>query len=582
MLAHLTPQHLQPFILDSSYDVGVTIGNDTYPAPVPYNLLKSLTPTDGYLLANDTRLAGVDYEYTKLVFQEMLQANIVYWPVPNFPELYLAIRNETCQVGVTAAEMDPSRTLCTSACPGPPFFLNGDYAAGGYDDATLAEECCLEYGAPYLSQGFALLSLLKLAPFDVASALFNADVGNAVLVILLMTASAGFIMHVIERDNPHLGSFSRSSYWSLMTFFLLADQTPLTKQGRFLQVVWLATNLVSMSVITSIIAAKLTTSSLVVLKVETLADVTSGLCQETGYPVAANFVKRSPNKPSTVVYAVIDECIAMLMNGTVQAVLSDAPVLNWFVSNYGLSGTYISGILYSNPFSFVYSSLNNVSDALRLYANPAVIGTLTDDAWISKFDKIKGIYISSGASAPPDATATPINPLFLKPTIVLVVFIFVNAILTGELGPGLPTRWRATAALRRFLSAPPGEDEDGGGDAKAEEAKEAARTTEAQELMAAAQDAVGDLGSGHHAAAHHNGAVVRIGHRVVVADDHKAQGRAAPHNDGAPSEKQVELLVTLLAPLLAELREVKADVQALRSTLQPPSGRRSSSGPFSR
>ena len=147
MLAHLTPQHLQPFILDSSYDVGVTIGNDTYPAPVPYNLLKSLTPTDGYLLANDTRLAGVDYEYTKLVFQEMLQANIVYWPVPNFPELYLAIRNETCQVGVTAAEMDPSRTLCTSACPGPPFFLNGDYAAGGYDDATLAEECCLEYGA---------------------------------------------------------------------------------------------------------------------------------------------------------------------------------------------------------------------------------------------------------------------------------------------------------------------------------------------------------------------------------------------------------------------------------------------------
>ena len=565
----------QPFILDSSYSVGVTIGNDSYPAPVPYSLLKGLTPTDEYLLSNDTRLAGVDYEYTRLVFEEMLQANIVYYPVANFPELYLALRNETCQVAVTAAEMDPSRTLCTSACPGPPLVLNGDYANGGYDAATLAEECCLEYGAPYLSQGFALLSMLKLAPFDVSSALFNADVGNAVLVILLMTASAGFIMHLIERDNPHLGSFSRSSYWSLMTFFLLADQTPLTKQGRFLQVVWLATNLVSMSVITSIIAAKLTTSSLVVVKVETLADVTAGLCQETGYPVAQNFVKRSPNKPSTVVYAVIDECVAMLVNGTVQAVLSDAPVLNWFVSNYGLSGTYISGILYSNPFSFVYSSLNNVSDALRLYANPAVIGTLTDDDWIHKFDNLKGKYITSGASAPPDASVTPINPLFFKPCIVLIVFIFVNAILTGELGPGLPTRWRATAALRHFLSAPPDAGEDADGNQKTEEANGQGRSSEAAELMAAAHDAVGDLGAAH---AHHTGAVVRIGHRVVAAEEHRAK---APHND-APSEKHVELLVTLLAPLLAELREVKADVQGLKNALQPPSGRRSSSGLFSR
>jgi hypothetical protein len=304
----------QPFVLDASYEVGTTIGNDTYAAPVPYSLLKGLTPTHEYLLSNDTRLAGVDFEYTRLVFEQMLQvrryrdapigppgprmltisrrarslteqANVVFYSLPNYPELYIALRNETCQVAITAAEMDPSRTLCTSSCPGPPFFLSGDYASGGYDDTTLAEVCCLEYGAPYLSQGFALLSLLQLAPFDVASALFNADVGNATLVILLMTASAGFLMHLIERGNPHLGSFSRSSYWSLMTFFLLADQTPLTKQGRFLQVVWLATNLVSMSVITSIISAKLTTSSLVVLKVETLADVTSGLCQETGYPV---------------------------------------------------------------------------------------------------------------------------------------------------------------------------------------------------------------------------------------------------------------------------------------------------------
>ena len=81
--------------------------------------------------------------------------------------------------------------------------MTGDYDYAGFDDTTLAGICCLgtapagaphcapdgaprtEYGAPYISEGFALLSLLKTAPFDVASALFNADVGNAALVIIL-------------------------------------------------------------------------------------------------------------------------------------------------------------------------------------------------------------------------------------------------------------------------------------------------------------------------------------------------------------------------------------------------------------
>jgi len=529
-----------PFILDSSYNTGVVVGNDTYPAPVPYGLLKGLTPTHELLMSNDTRLAGVDYEYTRLVFETMLQVpNLMYLPMPNFVEMYIALRNESCQVAVTAAEMDPSRTLCTSACPGPPFIESGDYANGGYSPATLADECCLEYGAPYLSEGFALLSLLKTAPFDVSAALFNADVGNAVLVILLMALSCGFIMFMIERDNPHLGSFSRASYWSLMTFFLLADQTPRTKRGRFLQVVWLATNLVSMSVITSIIAAKLTTSSLVVIKIETLADVTSGLCQETGYPVAQSFVQRSPNKPTTIVYAVIDECVALMLNGTVQAVLSDAPILNWFVSNYGLADTYVSGILYSNPFSFVYSSLNNVSDSLRLYTNPAVIGTLTDDDFIHKFQNIKGKYISVGASAAPASTTQPINPLFFKPCIALIVISFANAFLNGELGPGLPERWKVTATLKRWLSAPP-DDENEQADADKQEAAKDQLLEIAPHMAPSPRASTYSNGNGHH---HMN------------------------NGGGAPSEKHVELLVTLLAPLLAELREVKGDVQRLKEGL---------------
>jgi hypothetical protein len=69
-----------------------------------------------------------------------------------------------------------AKNLCLSSCPAPPFAPpEGDYSESGFDDATLSTVCCLEYGAPYLSTGFALLSKLSVAPFDVLSALFNAD-----------------------------------------------------------------------------------------------------------------------------------------------------------------------------------------------------------------------------------------------------------------------------------------------------------------------------------------------------------------------------------------------------------------------
>ncbi len=48
-----------------------------------------------------------------------------------------------------------------------------------------------------------------------------------------------------------------------------------------------------------------------------------------GYPVAQEFVLRSPDKPTSIIYEDISTCFEQLVNGTIAAVLSDAPVLNW-------------------------------------------------------------------------------------------------------------------------------------------------------------------------------------------------------------------------------------------------------------
>ena len=552
--------------MDSSYNKG--------PTPTPYADLVNMRKQD-LMASNDSSLAGLDYEYTRLVFGTMLGATVQYYALPRFTELYVALRNESCHVAVTAAEMDPTRTLCTSSCPphnGDPFVL-GDYVDGGYDEATLAQQCCLEYGVPYLSQGFALLSLLQLAPFDVISAVFNADVGNAALVILLISGAAGFIMWVVERNNPDMGSFSRASYWSIMTFFLLPESFPSTKPGRFIQLVFLAANVLSMSIITSIVSAKLTTSSFVVQKVETLADVTSGLCMENNYPVAQAFVDRSPNKPSAVLHADLDVCIAMMLNGTVQAVLSDMPILNWLVSNYGLAGTYVSPNLYSNPFSFVYSSTNNVSSLLRLYSNPAVIATLTDDNWISKFNKIKTKYISAGASAALVSQVPKINMLFFKPCVAIICAVLFNAILVGEIGPGLPKRFRVTRVVRKILSAPPVEEET-------PPSEKPPKGDDGALVGVATEDAGASMSPDGLPYA------VRVADKLPAGDDAAAGRHAEPWhsavngNGGHPhpgmtmagtelSKKQVQdLLATVLAPVLSELREVRKEMNSAKEEIK--------------
>ena len=88
-----------------------------------------------------------------------------------------------------------------------------------------------------------------------------------------------------------------------------------------------------------------------------LADIGSGtLCVESAYPTAMQFVLRDPQHPVKIIEDEINVCVDKLINGTVQAVFTDQPVLQWMVANYQISDGYVSPLLGPNPFSFVYAS----------------------------------------------------------------------------------------------------------------------------------------------------------------------------------------------------------------------------------
>jgi ABC-type amino acid transport substrate-binding protein len=118
------------------------------------------------------------------------------------------------------------------------------------------------------------------------------------------------------------------------------------------------------------------------------------------------FVLRDPQHPVKIVEQEINVCVDMLINGTVQAVFTDQPVLQWMVANYQIVSGYVSPLLGPNPFSFVYAS----GSLLRQYTNPSIIAAQTNPAYIPLASALNAKYFSTGAdatSAQPVCVAAP-------------------------------------------------------------------------------------------------------------------------------------------------------------------------------
>ena len=125
-------------------------------------------------------------------------------------------------------------------------YAYGDYANGSPpfgSDGVGSQVSCLQFSAPYISSGFALISIATAAPFDPMTALFSADVCNAVTVIIIITCSAGFLVSLLERRNMHLGTFSRGVYWGLLTFLAAAEEQPRQKMARVIMILYILANI---------------------------------------------------------------------------------------------------------------------------------------------------------------------------------------------------------------------------------------------------------------------------------------------------------------------------------------------------
>ena len=442
------------------------------PDPCPYQTLKAALPTyndaagvalrtlgdaaPNHIAGDNPSLIGFDREVIQLVFTTMLSLPVTFVTTASFANLYAALLDGVCDVAITASQMDPTISQCagpvnlTSVSAALFDYAAGDYAAGVPpfgNGGVHSQLACLQFGAPYVIGGFALLSLISAAPFDAISALFSPEVCNAATAILIIVCSAGFLVSLLERGNMHLGTPSRGVYWSALTFLMVNEEEPRNKSGRIVMILYLLANIVGLTVLTSIVSAKLTTS-LSVTYIMGLSDVSGTLCIESNYQVLLDFVNRSPGKPVSITFGTVDECVSRLVAGDVQAVITDRAVLQWYSSYYGVVNSFVGPVLQTNPFAFVYKSSN---PALMSYVNPAIIAaTQTDADWIPLYSALTLKYFGAGSTGAPPVVLTLVNRRTLYLSLIMLAFAVVYALINGDWGPGISRpKW-----LRKAIQQP--------------------------------------------------------------------------------------------------------------------------------
>ena len=190
-----------------------------------------------------------------------------------------------------------------------------------------------------------------------------------------------------------------------------------------------------MSIITSIISAKLTTTALSATYIMALKDVTQTLCVESNYQVLTDFVNRDPGKPVSIVNFDVNTCMQMLVAGEVQAVITDRTVLTWYTNYYQVANAFVGPMLHSNPFAWVAGPKPN---GLLGYVNPSIIAaTQTDANWIPLYSALLVRYFGVDSSGAIPVMVTKVERKTLIVALTMVGFAFFWAALNGDWGPGI-------------------------------------------------------------------------------------------------------------------------------------------------
>ena len=268
--------------------------------------------------------------------------------VQTVPELLEAVQSGASDVGVGAISITPER------------------------------EEVLDFSHPFFKSGLQVMARAKgeAGAFSAFRALFNRNVGEVVVVLLLAVFLISHILWIVERKiNPesfpegYVRGVWESTWWSIATLISggCENKAPVGVAGRLVAVVWMLGGIGLTSYITATLASAMTVNTLTA-EVSGLTDLRGARIGTLSGSSAETLLQRSGFDVAG--YPDVAAAAAALGNGSVKGVVYDSPILRYFVAQNPSAGFSLVG----EPFDLQdYGFVLKLGSPLRKEINSALL-----------------------------------------------------------------------------------------------------------------------------------------------------------------------------------------------------------------
>lgn len=259
---------------------------------------------------------------------------------------------------------------------------------------TSAREKIFEFSQPMFDAGLQIMvsserasSASGLAGFlNMLKSPALLEILGILLVLILLPAP---IIWFIERrqDNSiaygktKVGGFFNSIWWSASTLGAQAPGMPISPLGKVFAVFWMFVGVIFISYFTATVTASLTVKQLE-LGISGPQDLVGKRVATTAGSTGAAFLRQQ--NIDTLEVPQIEQAYTALRDGTVQAVVSDAPVLLYYASHDGKGKVQMAGGIF-RPEN--YGILFPPDSALRKRVNEALLRTKESGEYRSLYRK---------------------------------------------------------------------------------------------------------------------------------------------------------------------------------------------------
>jgi polar amino acid transport system substrate-binding protein len=254
---------------------------------------------------------------------------------------------------------------------------------------TAEREKVVDFTTPMYNSGLSIMTKTEakqntfIEIFNqIKTAIFNNDFASLALILTVVSFLLANLLYFVEKrkddgflDNKnYLGGISMSFWWGITALFGQQDRHPGTRVGRFVGILWMIFGVLFLSFFTAQITSNLTAdkisgniNNIRDLKDKKIATVNKSTAQN--YLVTNEYIQAPKEIADQNPYLkmTLNEAGELLKSGEVEAVVYDAPALDYYVKSKGDGKLQtVGGLFTSENYGIALPAGSNLRKTLNL------------------------------------------------------------------------------------------------------------------------------------------------------------------------------------------------------------------------